>query len=243
LASAYSADGFWQYANGGSASTSDWAYTGNALGNANYHQAEYVVGHFGGGGGGASDNGEGALPVELLSFTGELIGKEVYLDWKTATELDNDFFTLERSNDGVRFDFMARVNGAGNTATPQQYNHIDPRPVDGINYYRLSQTDFDGSTEYVSNIVAVRYGTEDQILVYPNPTSTHINIDLGKGTTTFTDYVIYDALGRIVANAAISEVESDNQLISLEVNHLSPGAYLVKLTDGIHHQTATFVKE
>ena len=94
------------------------------------------------------------LPVELLTFTAEDQRDRVRLNWTTASELNCAYFTVERSLDGERFDALATVNGAGTTQTAQYYIHDDIGPPDGSLFYRLRQTDLDG-TDHLSRLVSV----------------------------------------------------------------------------------------
>jgi hypothetical protein len=101
-----------------------------------------------------------ALPVEFLFFTASLNNqKQVVLNWATASELNNDFFTIERSVDGLTWEVVDLVNGSGTTSLRNDYSTIDPRPYSGLSYYRLKQTDFDGAFEY-ADIVSVFNGNE-----------------------------------------------------------------------------------
>ena len=86
-------------------------------------------------------------PVELLSFEGEVIEKVIYLKWTTTREDNNDHFTLEKSANGLNYLQLTTLEGNGSTKLVSEYNFIDPLPFEGNNYYRLSQTDFDGTTE------------------------------------------------------------------------------------------------
>lgn len=95
------------------------------------------------------------LPIELLSFNCRGTGEYVIIDWSTASETNNDYFTIERSNDAIYFVNVSIVRGAGNSTSIKTYNIKDLSPSKGINYYRLRQTDYDGKTE-VSAIVATK---------------------------------------------------------------------------------------
>jgi hypothetical protein len=109
------------------------------------------------------------LPVELVSFKGNVEGTRVRLLWTTASELNNDFFTVERMHEESGFDPVARVNGSGTVHNSQSYFVYDQNPREGVNYYRLKQTDFDGTFAY-SEIIAVEVKeTRDVLKVYPNP--------------------------------------------------------------------------
>lgn len=101
-----------------------------------------------------------ALPVEYLTFTGKLIDKSVELNWVTATEINNNGFELERSQNGIDFERIAWILGSGNSSFIKEYNFIDFEPYIGINYYRLKQIDYDGKFEY-SKIISVRVSNKD----------------------------------------------------------------------------------
>lgn len=109
------------------------------------------------------------LPVELVSFTGVEESGVVELVWKTASELNNDFFIVEKSFDGLQFNPLVKVRGAGTTKEAHTYTAIDNYPYAGRSYYRLLQQDFDGTVTY-SDIIAVNVkAVEDQTRVFPNP--------------------------------------------------------------------------
>lgn len=89
-----------------------------------------------------------ALPINLLSFTAQQANNNIVLNWLTASETNNEYFTLERSKDGISFEQIARIGGAGNSNSVLKYSYTDNTPFSGISYYRLSQTDYDGTTVY-----------------------------------------------------------------------------------------------
>lgn len=94
------------------------------------------------------------LPIELLTFSGVPSGKTNRLSWSCATETNNDYFTVERSADGIEWIKIGEVDGAGTSSSQTNYNFTDGNPVDGISYYRLTQTDYNGTAE-TFNIIAV----------------------------------------------------------------------------------------
>ena len=96
------------------------------------------------------------LPVELVAFAAAATPEGVLLTWETASERNNDFFTLWRSRSGEQFGEVAQINGAGNTTQAQHYAFNDKKPYPGLSYYRLSQTDYNGETTF-HNIVPVNY--------------------------------------------------------------------------------------
>ena len=114
------------------------------------------------------------LPVELIDFTAEENNEKVLLKWKTASETNNSHFQIQRSVDGVRFDYLNVVQGAGTTSQETTYNYQDKAPINGRSYYRLKQIDLDGSFEY-SPIRQV-YLETDGISIYPSPAENYVTI-------------------------------------------------------------------
>lgn len=120
-----------------------------------------------------------SLPIELLSFNATPNKGQVDIEWKTATEVNNDFFTVERSKNAEHFEEVARVTGAGTVNHMMHYNAIDESPYEGISYYRLKQTDFDGTITY-SDLVAVEFDKNRlaMMLVFPNPVNSGQSINI-----------------------------------------------------------------
>ena len=170
----------------------------------------------------------GPLPIKLISFTGEPLQGKVKLAWTTASELNNDFFTLERSLNGATFTEIAEIPGSGTTEQTKSYSEFDNSPITGTNYYRLKQTDFDGGFEY-SKILAVKYtqpNTTCTIDVIPNPCPAVCNIMLdGCDEQDFVSIGLYDLLGNtIISNVPIKE---GNGFFMDARNNIAPGTYIV----------------
>jgi len=111
------------------------------------------------------------LPIELISFDGHRTDDGVYLNWSTASEINNDYFTLYRSVDGVDFAPIAHITGAGNSTRTIHYQHVDVDHLTGVVYYQLEQTDFDG-TSWLSQVVDIEFDSQENVkdfVVYPNP--------------------------------------------------------------------------
>lgn len=142
------------------------------------------------------------LPIELVYFTADEIGGGVRFAWETASELNNDYFTIEYSIDAVEFTELTTIEGAGTTTEPKYYRYTDFSSNCGIVYYRLKQTDFDGKYSY-SKIVSVTFA-ENQIsdsynyFVYPNPAFDRISIGGGD----------YDGVSFVSANGSVLRRES-----------------------------------
>lgn len=164
------------------------------------------------------------LPVELLDFGAEICEeKNVCLDWVTATEVNNDYFQIERSVDGVNFSSIAKVKGAGTSMVTRFYSTKDVEPPQAIIYYRLKQVDFNGSFTY-SNTVAVDLTSIRILSLYPNPANGNVNIQLGSAITTSGTVKIYDLTGRVVMSRAVV-VPWGESTMELDVSNLSKGGY------------------
>ncbi|MBL7847400.1 MAG: T9SS type A sorting domain-containing protein [Cyclobacteriaceae bacterium] len=121
------------------------------------------------------------LPIELLSFTATVKNGMVELNWVTETEMNNDHFIVQRTSSGEDFEDVAKIKGKGTTTQRQRYSAIDAVPMPGRIYYRLKQTDFDGTTAY-SKLVSVDVPDSFFRTVYPNPsTGAELNVALSLG--------------------------------------------------------------
>lgn len=174
------------------------------------------------------------LPIELLSFTAKRQNKKIHLKWSTASETNSDFFTVDKSQDGFTFEFVTTENGAGNSTSVKHYSTFDHSPYEGVSYYRLKQTDFDGSYTYSSLVEveeeAVSSGFSFDI--YPNPTDGDvINIVVAAEKGEEVLVVLYDAIGRVTySKVIIAENDGDNlHAIDME-GHLPVGIYFVTAT-------------
>ena len=181
------------------------------------------------------------MPVELVSFKGNLYNGHSLLNWVTAMEKNNDRFVVERSLDGKIFTKIGEVKGNGNSSKAIGYTFTDTRPAGGINYYRLQQVDFNGTATY-SSIVAVELsgimaGSINKSVLYPTVASDAVNITLG-GLKANVQISILDVTGKIVKQLN----GGSGQELTLPVQELSNGAYFVSLTDGEHHETLRFIK-
>jgi hypothetical protein len=174
------------------------------------------------------------LPLTLISFTAKPLNKKhAIIEWVTATELNNDFFTLERSKDGVTFEPIGIIDGAGTSNTTLNYHFIDEEPYGGLSYYRLMQTDFDGKTSY-SEVRAVRFddGTQTAFKVFPNPSNGQFNIMFDDENAP-ENISIYDMSGKLVRLLKSGETESLTQgVIKADCTDLPSGIYFVSANEG-----------
>jgi hypothetical protein len=170
--------------------------------------------------------GASPLPIELLSFEAAKSGNYVDLTWQTASEINNDYFTIQRSSNGYEFENIAIIDGAGNSTTVLNYKETDKKPLNGINYYRLMQTDYDGKFTF-SEIRIVNFGTKGTISVFPNPAPENNQIQVSIPVEGEYTLNITDASGRIIQNEKIYATEK-NQIIPLNLSEtLSSGIYQI----------------
>ncbi|MBS1582785.1 MAG: T9SS type A sorting domain-containing protein [Bacteroidetes bacterium] len=174
------------------------------------------------------------LPIQLLGFTATPEGTRVRLRWTTASETDNAFFTVERSADGTTFVPVLHQDGAGTSQGMLQYEGLDEAPLPGLSYYRLRQTDVDGAST-VSDAVPVYFGNDagaPLIVLYAGdgPYAMH-------GFATGSTLDVIDPTGRLLRRERIT----NSGLSPLPVDGLTPGAYIVRITDGVRQQSTRFV--
>ena len=180
-----------------------------------------------------SFDGAVVLPVELLHFDTKISGKQVFISWSTASERNNDYFSIERSSDGFQFDEIAKVHSNGNSQGIRSYEFLDTKPFFGTNYYRIMQTDFDGKYSY-SEIRSVRMSGIRNVTVTPRTTDGRLQVN-----TELEDYSI------AVYNAAGQEVKMFIALSSdqyLHIDELKAGLYFLRVVSGSDIETIRVVK-
>jgi trimeric autotransporter adhesin len=157
------------------------------------------------------------LPVTLLTFDAIAEKNLVHLYWSTATEMNNDYFTIERSINCLKWDPVATVSGAGNSNVKLNYSALDEDPYPGLSYYRLKQTNFDGTSGYFQ-IRAVRMHDSAQELIYPNPAQTAIFI-----LTNETEFKV--EIINILGQVLITDFNKNR----LDVSGLLNGMYTIRI--------------
>ncbi len=167
-----------------------------------------------------------SLPIELISFDGEMIGSHVKLKWRVATEINNDFFTVEKSADGVKWAIVDIVEGAGNSTTETSYFLADKNPLRGVSYYRLKQTDFDGRYEYF-NPIAINNVAETKANIYPNPADRYVNISSPDETAVIIK--LYSVSGTLIYSDVL-----ENFAKNIDTSELKNGVYILMLNDHKH---------
>jgi hypothetical protein len=171
------------------------------------------------------------LPIELLSFTAISKISHIQFNWVTASETNNDYFNIERSADAINFTSISKTNGAVNSIQNLSYTAHDLEPLEGISYYRLKQTDFDGKTSS-SNLVSVLHNKMNDFIfnIYPNPNNGDLfNFQTYNNTEVIV--AIYDMFGKEFYSKGIVVSTNGNDVNSITPSpKLNAGVYLVKAT-------------
>ncbi|MFN8296047.1 MAG: T9SS type A sorting domain-containing protein [Chitinophagales bacterium] len=182
-----------------------------------------------------------SLPVELVNFTAT--AKEnntTQLDWQTASELNNDYFEVQRSQNNI-WETIGNVDGNGNSNVLINYSYIDNTPYMGINYYRLKQIDYDGSSDY-SPVVSVKFNEttksieKNNVILYPNPAQNDIWIKTEQKITgdNALDVEVYNITGEKIYASKIIE-----NLQRVDMSNYQKGMYFVK----VDNKTYKILKE
>jgi len=176
----------------------------------------------------ASVSSDNPLPVALINFKVSTDNKNVYLSWETLLEINNDYFIVERSSDGIHFEEITKIEGAGNYSQKKSYSYIDYLPYQDVSYYRLKQIDFDGQIYYsetksveLTSIDRSLSNNDNRFLIYPNPVQDYLNIE---GLDESINIEIYDISGKIIKN---KDLELDHHKI--DVSDLNKGVYVLRI--------------
>lgn len=160
------------------------------------------------------------LPITLLNFNGRKQNNGTnLLEWATSSEINNEFFSIERSKNAKQFYSIGEVNGTGNSNNIIHYNFIDEHPSSGTNYYRLKQTDFNGEFSYSKTIAISNKGNNASIFTSNNVLHINFNDDV-----TNSNLQIIDALGRVVYSEEI------NSNTKINTTNFTRGIYIVKVS-------------
>jgi len=181
----------------------------------------------------ASNKVSAPLPVSFLSFTAKKKDESVVLNWQTATEINNDYFVIQRSDDANKWETIDTVKGAGTTNTISNYSISDENPFLGTSYYRLKQVDFDKKFSY-SNIAVVNFEGIKIVDLFPNPSEGNFNIYIKSTVDSKLNLTMYNVLGQIVKKQDVDIVKGINPIHTQFVG--ANGKYLVtvKTSDGVY---------
>lgn len=190
--------------------------------NSNFHVRAFFDSGFSGFGAGSPGLPPSApLPVELISFEGRALREANLLEWATAEEINHDYFSLEKSDDGRAFSSVARISSADKEDNGTKSYSFEDAAASAVSFYRLKQVDLDRNFEY-SNTIRVENNLVESVKVYPNPIRDQLNISSTNGC--LESVTISDLNGQVVISQLI-----DSPKTTLAVGHLSSGIYLAKV--------------
>jgi hypothetical protein len=176
-----------------------------------------------------SDNAS-PLPVTWLDFDVTCKSLSVELQWSTGTEINNDYFTIEKSYDGVDYFEIGTLNGAGNSNFVNTYSFTDYELINQSAYYRLKQVDFNGAFEYSKVIVSLNCAAEMDISLYPNPFNDAITIQLPTQNEQEYHIEIKDYLGRIILREIITNNSGSSHQLDLS-SLASKSVYVISINN------------
>lgn len=169
--------------------------------------------------------------VKYISFTGEIVKKGSELKWTTEHEINNDYFEVERSDDGVSFFKIGKVDGGGTSAIKLDYNFVDNKPASGINYYRLKQVDFKCEYTY-SDVISLDHSVSanKEIAIYPNPAANEFSLRFDIMTSQEIQINIYDVSSRRIKSSTNRNFR-ETGFINQNISDLISGVYIVEVVD------------
>jgi hypothetical protein len=172
-----------------------------------------------------SASGITPLPITRLYFNAEKEEAKIKLTWITVSETNNDYYTIEKSKNAEGWEFVSNIKGAGNSNSKLNYIDYDNHPYQGISYYRLKQTDYDGKYTY-SPIETINFIDQTFVWLAPNPAENKLTVFL-KEELTNTRVSIFNASGSVVLLS--NPDESQALQMTLDISSLQPGMYTIKI--------------
>jgi hypothetical protein len=182
------------------------------------------------------------LPIELTEFKGLCKSETRELIWKTATELNNDYFTLESSKNGIDWNLVAKIPGAGNSNMEKSYSYND-MTSESVLYYRLTQTDFNGQFKTFDPIVVNCNDVKDKsISIFPNPFQSLISVNLLNISDENITVNIYDMFGKLIEKSTYRISNGFNNMITLDMGDLPAGVYYLEVKATNYVKSTKIVK-
>lgn len=169
------------------------------------------------------------LPVQLTAFTASCSNQSVTLNWATATETNNSYFNIERSQDALQWTSIAEIPGAGNSSVAHNYSYIDNSAFPGTSYYRLKQTDLDGHSSYPGIAASFCSNSIDVESLYPNPSNSSVYFKLVSKYQQPVVITIVNELGQEITSYT-DVAEQGTYTETLPTQNLKPGVYLLLLS-------------
>jgi hypothetical protein len=167
------------------------------------------------------------LPVEMSFFQAEVFSNSVKLAWETSIEVNNHHFEIERSVDLKNWEIIGFIDGKGNSSEENNYQHIDKSPVQGLNYYRLKQVDFNNKFSY-SSVVNINFRTLNKSSVFPNPTKDVLVILHANDKSYLLQLVS-------INGQVIKTYFPDESTTEIDLSNIPRGIYVLKIKNQSGH--------
>jgi hypothetical protein len=171
------------------------------------------------------------LPVELIQFEGECLGTGVSISWTTASETNNDFFTLQKSENGIDFQTLAIINGNGNSSIMHHYTYTDNFPFSSGTYYRLVQTDYNGHYELFPPVYAKTCSGEGSDINIYSHGSEEFTLLISSASTEDYLLTVYSATGQIIMKKVLS-LQAGAYREDIQLDNFNSAMYFVNVTGG-----------
>jgi len=185
------------------------------------------------------------LPVEYSELNLKNKGNEVLLNWSTQSEINNDYFEIERSYDATSFEVIGFINGSGNSSELIEYSYVDRSFNKELKhlYYRLKQVDFDGTIEYSDVLYTRTHKTNIQgdIKIHPNPARNQLNIEFDSAHKNKTIIKVFDGAGKVCLEKILDAGIKLNSH-QLNISDLTTGTFFILVNNGTELFHSKFVK-
>lgn len=182
-----------------------------------------------------------ALPVEMLDFRAQFVGRMVKVSWSTLSEYNTDYFEVYKSNDGTFFEKMETVQAAGHSSFQRDYASYDVNPSDKITYYKIKQYDINGTKSETKTIGLLTPLHAQDISVVPNPVSSVSSITFNSDKKEFNRVSVVDVSGKILLQEEI-EVNEGANVYTFNTDDLNEGIYFLELSNQTENKKVKFVK-
>jgi len=183
------------------------------------------------------------LPVSLIDFSAECVSDMVFLNWTTATEINSAYFLIQRSSDLSLWQDISQVSAAGNSNILLNYTHTDQQPLEGNNYYRIVQFDFDGGFEVFGPVSPDCSSGRMMTEIYPNPFTESLVISFQDIVMQSVMVILTDMKGRILLRYELSEDEVAQNMLTLHVNDIPAGIYFLTVSGDNFSESVKILKE
>ncbi len=184
------------------------------------------------------------LPVDLILFTAEKSEEQVFVQWKTASEINSDYFNVAHSTDGNTFNNINTQSALGNSNSIHSYSTYHHSPANGINYYQLTEVDKDGQTQK-SQVVALNFTTSSNTItqLYPNPSSGKTALYFNSETGGIYYLNVLDENGKLLYSAMVAAHLGENKF-TISLDDYVAGRYFITLRDPQNKiSTTSYIKE